>query len=97
MRAGFSTHSLMRTEDQPWGQIEIQDTGTGIAPDHLARVFDPFFTTKPPSGDETGTGLGLTIAQQIVQAHGGDMQVASTKGVGTTVWVNVPGAPCAKD
>ncbi len=60
---------------------EVQDTGCGIAPEHLPRVFDPFFTTK---GLREGTGLGLWICQDIVVALGGEMAVESEPGRGTT-------------
>jgi signal transduction histidine kinase len=61
--------------------VAISDTGKGIPPEHLARIFDPGYTTK---GAGVGTGLGLSICYQIVEAHGGDISVASTPGVGTT-------------
>ena len=54
-------------------QIEIEDTGSGIAEADLGRVFEPFFTTKP----DTGTGLGLWVAREIVQKHGGTIVVTS--------------------
>ena len=46
----------------------MRDTGTGVSPEHLARIYDPFFTTK---GMGRGTGLGLSISYGIVQEHGG--------------------------
>ncbi len=61
--------------------VEVRDTGTGIAPENLRRIFDPFFTTKPVG---EGTGLGLTICHNIVSSVGGDIQVESTEGKGTT-------------
>ena len=67
--------------------IEVEDEGTGIAPDVLPRMFDPFFSTK-----EGGSGLGLALTQQIVKDHGGDVAVASTLGRGTTFTVSVPAA-----
>jgi two-component system NtrC family sensor kinase len=67
--------------------IEVTDTGTGIAPEHLARVVDPFFTTK-----EKGTGLGLSVVYGIVERHGGQLQIQSAVGVGTTVRIQLPQA-----
>ena len=66
-------------------QVRVGDSGEGIAREHLSRLFDPFFTTKP-----TGTGLGLSICQSIVQEHGGSIHVASRRGHGTTVIVELP-------
>ena len=71
-------------------RISISDTGTGIAPAALAKVFDPFFTTKPVG---KGTGLGLSLAWNIVQRHGGKIEVASEVGKGTTFTVTLPVAP----
>jgi signal transduction histidine kinase len=66
--------------------VEIRDTGSGIAPDALPRVFDAFFTTKPFG---VGTGLGLTICQQIVTALGGEIHVTSELGKGTRFRVSL--------
>jgi two-component system sensor histidine kinase HydH len=57
----------------------------GIDPKDLDRIFDPYFTTK-----SSGTGLGLAIVQKIIEAHRGEIQVASTPGLGTTVSVILP-------
>lgn len=65
--------------------VEFNDTGEGINPEVVSRIFDPFFTTKP-----TGTGLGLSICHELVQAHGGEINVASALGCGTTVRVVIP-------
>ncbi|HEX8140869.1 MAG TPA: ATP-binding protein [Pyrinomonadaceae bacterium] len=67
--------------------VEISDSGTGIAPEHRARVFDPFYTTKPAG---LGTGLGLAVCYRIVTAHGGHIEIGSTNGLGTTVRVRLP-------
>ena len=69
--------------------IEIRDTGSGIPPEVLPRVFDPFFTTKSPG---VGTGLGLSICHTLVTQMGGDIQVESCVGEGTTVRVILPAA-----
>jgi two-component system NtrC family sensor kinase len=67
--------------------VEIGDSGSGIPADILPHVFDPFFTTKEPG---RGTGLGLSVSLGIVRSFGGDMQVASEVGSGTTVHVCLP-------
>jgi two-component system NtrC family sensor kinase len=67
--------------------VEITDTGTGIAPDHLDRIFDPFFTTKKVGA---GTGLGLSTSFNIVRRHGGTMRVESVLGRGTTFRIQLP-------
>ncbi len=64
--------------------VEVSDTGVGIEPAALGEVFTPFFSTKQ------GVGLGLSICRDIVAAHGGDIEVASTLGVGTTFRVFLP-------
>lgn len=60
-------------------EIDVADTGGGIAPDHLARIYEPFFTTK-----DYGTGLGLTNVKRLVEDNGGTLTVTSSLGKGTT-------------
>ena len=67
-------------------QIQVRDTGQGIADDVLAQIFEPFFSTKPGKG----TGLGLWVSQGIVQSHGGTMRVRSRVGRGTTFTITLP-------
>lgn len=67
--------------------IEVEDNGTGIAPENLSRIFDPFFTTKPVG---KGTGLGLWLSYGIVQKHGGQIDVQSEPGQGTCFRINLP-------
>jgi signal transduction histidine kinase len=66
--------------------LEIHDTGVGIPPENLSRIFDPFFTTK----EAKGLGLGLSVAYGIVHEHGGDIEVESEVGRGTTFRVRLP-------
>ena len=73
-------------------QVEVTDTGTGIAPEHLDRIFEPFFTTKP---EVSGTGLGLSVSLGIVQSHGGTIEVKSQLGKGSTFTVKLPAKPGA--
>ncbi|HKA16090.1 MAG TPA: ATP-binding protein [Myxococcota bacterium] len=67
--------------------VEIADTGTGIAPDHVDRIFDPFFTTKKVGA---GTGLGLSTSFNIIRKHGGTMRVESALGRGTAFRIHLP-------
>jgi signal transduction histidine kinase len=68
-------------------QVEIRfaDTGLGIATEDLSRIFDPFFTRKPK-----GTGLGLSISYDIVERHGGTIEVESAPGQGTIFTIRLP-------
>jgi signal transduction histidine kinase len=74
-------------------QIVVSDTGTGIAPETLARVFDPFFTTKPPG---EGTGLGLSMVHGFAGQSGGTAEIESQLGQGTTVRLTLPRATRAE-
>lgn len=84
------TTRLQKADGEVWTQIEIEDTGHGISAENLDHIFDPFFTTKHASTVNEGTGLGLTIAHQIVREHRGEIQVQSTEGIGTTFRINLP-------
>lgn len=66
-------------------RLGVQDSGSGIPPEVLARIFDPYFTTK-----DKGSGLGLAISYSIVQAHGGAITVESEVGVGSLFTVYLP-------
>jgi len=68
-------------------RIEISDTGSGISPEQLPRIFDPFFTTRPVG---FGPGLGLATCHGIVRSLGGEIQVESKPGAGSTFRVLIP-------
>jgi len=70
-------------------EIEIADTGAGIAREDINRIFDPFFTTKP---NGRGTGLGLSVSYGIIKEHAGKIDVRSTPGKGTSFHVEFPAA-----
>jgi signal transduction histidine kinase len=73
--------------------IEVADTGSGIAPEDLPHVFDRFYRgDKSRSRRGGGAGLGLAITRQLVTAHGGQIAVASTPGLGTTFTISLPAA-----
>jgi len=74
--------------------VEVEDTGKGIKPEHLARIFEPFFTTKPVG---KGTGLGLSLSYGIVHKHGGHIDVTSELGKGTVFRVVLPRNAGAQD
>jgi two-component system NtrC family sensor kinase len=71
-------------------ELCVSDTGEGIAPENLSKIFDPFFTTK---AEGKGVGLGLAVLYGIVKAHDGEVEVSSTKNVGTTFTVTIPLKP----
>jgi signal transduction histidine kinase len=71
--------------DAPWAEIRVGDRGVGISREDQEHIFEPFFTTKP-----RGTGLGLALVHRIVTEHGGQVEVRSAPGDGTTVVVRLP-------
>jgi len=71
--------------------IEVADTGTGVSPEDQAKLFERFYRTRSAMENAVqGTGLGLTIVQAIVEAHGGTIAVESVEGEGTTFRVELP-------
>ena len=79
-----------KTQDIPEGQylaLCVTDTGTGMAPDVIARAFEPFFTTKPIG---EGTGLGLSMIYGFAQQSGGQVRIYSEVGEGTTICIYLP-------
>ena len=81
----LTTQTLHDHGGKEYCQVAIRDTGAGIPPECKEQIFDPFFTTK-----DSGTGLGLFIAHQIVAEHGGYIDVESVVGKGTSFYVHLP-------
>ncbi|MDE3243131.1 MAG: HAMP domain-containing protein [Nitrospirota bacterium] len=77
-----------RAVEQGQVEIEVADTGCGIAPAHLEHIFEPFFTTK-----EYGTGLGLTNVKRLIQDNGGFLEVRSQEGTGSRFLIRFAAGP----
>jgi signal transduction histidine kinase len=86
--AGKGTITVSTRLDDPWVEIRIADTGTGIREEIRSKIFDPFFTTK---GVGKGTGQGLAIAHSVVvDKHGGEIRLESAVGKGSTFIIRLP-------
>jgi signal transduction histidine kinase len=86
--AGDGGHLTIKTDSiNGLAEVSFTDTGCGISKEHLSKLFDPFFTTKETG---KGTGLGLAISYGIVQSHGGDIEVESQVGKGSTFRIKLP-------
>src|SRR5262249_53253392 len=70
--------------------LAVEDTGAGMAPEHLPRVFDRFYRAGPRSGEDRGAGLGLAICRALVSGLGGTIALDSAVGCGTAVRVALP-------
>jgi signal transduction histidine kinase len=77
-------------DGKPWARISVYDTGEGIEKSNIRNVLKPFFTTKRPG---EGTGLGLTISQQLVHMYGGRLDIDSKKGAWARVTLRIPYQP----
>jgi two-component system NtrC family sensor kinase len=84
---GGGTLSVVTSGDIDKVYVEIVDTGTGIREEHLDKIFDSFFTTK---GEVKGVGLGLSVCYGFIEDHGGDIEVKSQVGEGTTFTITLP-------
>lgn len=90
LTSSLSPQKSGHDESSDYAVITVQDTGQGIAQDHLDQIFDPFFTTKAVG---SGSGLGLAQVQGAVTRHGGTISVQSEEGQGTTFRIELPLVP----
>ncbi len=89
IRSDGEIHITSRRENHKTVMVAISDTGPGMAPEILKNIFEPFFTTKG-NEEKKGTGLGLSITYGLVQKMGGEIEVNSEVGVGTTFIITFP-------
>jgi signal transduction histidine kinase len=89
IEVGSESHAT--ADGSKWATVRIADTGIGISSDEINHVFTRFYrASNAMNGAIPGTGLGLAISKDIVDRHGGRIDVASTLGAGTTVTVSLP-------
>jgi len=94
MQGGGSIRLRTRADEAGRWELRVDDDGSGIAPDHLARLFDPGFTTKT---GERASGLGLWIVRGILEDADGEIEVESRPAAGSRVTVRLPGRPAPGD
>ena len=70
--------------------VSVTDEGVGVAPGDIANLFEPFMRSRAASKDIPGVGLGLSVSRRIALAHGGDIEVESRAGVGSTFRLRLP-------
>ena len=73
--------------------LEVADAGAGIAPEERARIFDAFYTGRAPGGHVRGTGIGLSVVQEFVLAHGGSVEIVDGEFPGAHFRVRLPLVP----
>jgi signal transduction histidine kinase len=81
-----------RSEDG-WSKISVEDEGVGIPETEIPRIFDLFYQVDRNQYEEQGIGVGLTIARELVEIHGGRIEVESEVGKGSTFTVVLPSCP----
>jgi signal transduction histidine kinase len=80
-----------------WVEVSVEDTGQGVPPHALPTLFDRYTRAGGDGSEVAGSGLGLMIVREIVEAHGGSVGVDSTLGAGSRFWVKLPSAPESSD
>jgi signal transduction histidine kinase len=94
-RRGDDRRITVRTHllDQDTAKLSVSDTGPGVRPDALKQIFEPFFTTK-----QSGMGMGLSIARNIVEAHNGRLWAENQAGAGAIFCLTLPisGSPAGR-
>jgi heavy metal sensor kinase len=86
--------TVSASAEDGWAIFQVQDTGVGVAPEHMPHLFERFYRIdRARSQAEGGAGLGLAICQWIVAIHGGTIEVASQVGIGTIITIRLPLAP----
>ena len=84
---GGGTLEVRTVAEEAGVRVEVADSGSGIAPEHLHRIYDPFFTTKAA---RKGTGLGLSVTYGIIQEHGGSIEVSNRRSGGARFRIELP-------
>lgn len=93
-QGGNLTIAVRHNSEMDQAEVSIRDSGCGIPPDKLRRIFDAFFTTKVADEQgQGGTGLGLSLAREVMESHGGRIRVESAVGAGTTFTLKFPLIP----
>jgi len=83
--------TVRKSADGQFAEITVRDTGPGIPADKLPQIFEPFYSTKTADvRGQGGTGLGLALAREVMEAHEGRIRVESALGQGTTFTLKFP-------
>lgn len=89
----YAPNALVRIRsqsDDSLVRIEVEDTGPGIAPQHIPHLFERFYRVPEQNSNVRGTGLGLYICRKIIEAHNGEIGVESREGTGTRIYFTLP-------
>jgi len=85
-----SAHVTDDADQNPWVEIAVADQGVGIAAEHLSHIFERFRQIDREKMEQQGIGVGLSIAQELIRIHGGEITVESTLGEGSTFTIRLP-------